>query len=322
MAQAGWAMRAPRRETLPLSLQAEAVRVELERAEPAGILTQLGITVHWTTPYHGQAKPIERAWRELAEEISKHPECAGAYTGNSPGAKPENYGNAAIPFEQFRALVAREIERHNARRGRRGNGLNGQSFAEAFQGSLALPGTIVTRATAAQRRMLLMAAEGVTCRKPTGEIQLGGNRYWAEELVEFIGRAVTVRFDPDDLHSPVAVYARDGRLICEAPAIEATGFADVEAAGKHARLRRQWVKGQRELLQLERRLTIQDVADLMPAPPPPTPSSQPRVVRLAGKAAVQGDAQSLAAASFSRAVRALDGGADVLQFPGEEREAG
>lgn len=287
--------------------------------EPAGILTQLGVRVHWTTPYHGQAKPIERAWRDLCEEIAKHPECAGAYTGNAPDAKPENYASRAIPFEQFRALVAREVHRHNQRKGRRGAGLYGGSFAEAFARSVGAPGTVVLRATSAQRRLLLLAAEGVTCRKPTGEIQLGGNRYWSEELVANIGRAVTVRFDPDDLHAPVAVYARDGRLICEAPAIEATGFADIDAAQSHARNRRQWVKGQRELLALERRIGIEAVAELMPQVAAQRPSSEPRVVRLAPN---PGNGADAAAASFSRAVRALDGDADVLLFPGEEREAG
>ena len=76
------------------------------------------------------------------------------------------------------------------------------------------------------RRLLLMAAEGVTCLRPTGEVQLAGNRYWADELVDFMGDKVTVRFDPDDLHAPVSVYdAKDGRFICEAPAIVASAAA-------------------------------------------------------------------------------------------------
>jgi putative transposase len=286
--------------------------------EPAGILTQLGVTVHWTTPYHGQAKPIERAWRDLCEEIAKHPECAGAYTGNAPDAKPENYASKAVPFAQFRTLVAREIERHNQRQGRRGVGLDGGSFAQAFARSLSAPGTVVTRATAAQRRLLLLAAEGVTCRKPTGEVQLGGNRYWAEELVALVGRTVTVRFDPDDLHAPIAVYARDGRFVCEAPAIEATGFADVEAAQGHARNRRQWVKGQRELLALERRLGVEAVAELLPKVAPAPAIAEARVVRLAPQP--QSRVVADAAAGFSRAVRALE--AEFPELADEAREAG
>src|SRR5690606_22712602 len=132
----------------------------------AGILTQLGVKVHWTTPYHGQSKPIERAWRDLCEEIAKHPECAGAYTGNSIAAKPENYGSRAMPIEQFRNLVHREIVRHNRRPGRTGGNCRGRSFAETFAESFERDG-VASPASPAQSRLLLLAAEGVTCRKPT-----------------------------------------------------------------------------------------------------------------------------------------------------------
>lgn len=312
-------------------------RFTIKEDEPEGILTQLGIKVRWATPYHGQAKPIERAWRDLCEEIAKHPACAGAYTGNSPPQKPENYASRAVPVAAFRALVASEIARHNARIGRRGNGLNGESFDIAFARSLAAPGTIVTQATPAQRRLLLLAAEGVTCRKPTGEIQLGGNRYWAEALVEHRGRQVTVRFDPDDLHSAIAVYSRDGRLICEAPVIEATGFADQEAAQTHARGKRQWLKGQRDLLALEQRLGIAAVAGLLPAVAP-QPAADPSVVRLfsvgipgapppglpqasgwrAPERNASGGGEAEAGANLSRAIRALaqdETDAGILPFP-------
>jgi transposase InsO family protein len=285
--------------------------------EPQGILTQLGIKVHWTTPYHGQAKPIERAFRDLCEEIAKHPKCAGAYTGNNIDAKPENYGSKAIPIADFRALVASEIARHNARQGRRGASLNGESFAEAFARSISMPGNVVMRATAAQRRLLLMAAEGVTCRKPTGEIQLGGNRYWHEDLVAFMGKAVTVRFDPDDLHAPVGVYAKDGRLICEAPAIEATGFDNSADAQAHGRTKRQWVKAQHELLDAERRLGIAAVASLLPSVPAPEAPYSPVVRLVTEMPAMRPDASAAADASFSRAVRALAGeqDAELIQFP-------
>lgn len=284
--------------------------------EPQGILTQLNIKVHWTTPYHGQAKPIERAFRDLCEEIAKHPKCAGAYTGNNIDAKPENYGSKAIPIADFRALVASEIARHNARQGRRGAGLNGESFAEAFARSISAPGNVVMRATAAQRRMLLMAAEGVTCRKPTGEIQLGGNRYWADELVAYMGKTVTVRFDPDDLHAPVAVYTKDGRMICEAPAIETAGFADSAAAQAHSRTKRQWIKGQRELLDIERRLGVAAVAALLPTAPVPDAPPSPVVRLVTDLPPSRPDASAAADASFSRAVRALSGeDAELIPFP-------
>ncbi|WP_375688054.1 transposase domain-containing protein, partial [Bartonella sp. AC62GZZY] len=84
-----------------------------------GLLTSLGVQLQWTTPYSGQSKPIERAWRDLAEAISKHPFCAGAYTGNKPDAKPEDYGKRAIGFEEFKAHVGAQIVAHNAQAGRK-----------------------------------------------------------------------------------------------------------------------------------------------------------------------------------------------------------
>ena len=72
-----------------------------------------------------------------------------------------------MPIEQFRALVHREIVRHNARPGRRGGSCNGRSFAQTFADSYGRD-QVAIPATPAQRRLLQLAPEGVTCRKPTG----------------------------------------------------------------------------------------------------------------------------------------------------------
>ncbi|MBN9332384.1 transposase domain-containing protein, partial [Devosia sp.] len=41
---------------------ANRFRFKVRDDEPDGLLTSLGVKIHWATPYHGQAKPIERAW--------------------------------------------------------------------------------------------------------------------------------------------------------------------------------------------------------------------------------------------------------------------
>ncbi len=214
---------------------ANRYRFTIKDDEPTGILTELGVSVHWTTPYSGQSKPIERAFREIAEEIAKHPKCAGAFTGNRPDAKPENYASAAVPFEVFEQLVAAEVARFNLRAGRRTKAAGGKlSFADVYRASMARETTLVRKATAAQRRLFLMAAEGVTARPRNGEIHLAGNRYWTEELVDIAGRKVVVRFDPQALQAPVHVYTLDGRFVASADCIEATGFNDAAAARTHA----------------------------------------------------------------------------------------
>lgn len=74
-----------------------------------GLLTSLGVQLQWTIPYSRQSKLIERAWRDLAEAIWKHPFCAGAYTGNKVNAKPEDYSKCAIFFEEFKAYDGEQI---------------------------------------------------------------------------------------------------------------------------------------------------------------------------------------------------------------------
>jgi len=251
-------------------------RFKVKEEEPSGILTQLGIKVHWTTPYHGQAKPIERAFRDLCETIARHPACEGAYTGNSPDAKPENYGSRAIPFDQFEALVAEEIARHNARLGRRSPVCAGRSFDQVFAESYAQ--APIRKASEAQRRLFLLAAEGVTAAREGGVIRLFDNRYWTEALGAVAGRKVVVRFDPQHLDRPIHVYSLDGRYIATAPRIEATGFDDVEAARRHTQARKSWLKAQRALLDAERRLDATDVARALPTMQE-TPTPQPAVVR-------------------------------------------
>lgn len=295
--------------------------------EPTGILTALGVTIHWTTPYHGQSKPIERAFRDLCEDIARSPACAGAYTGNKPDAKPENYGTRAIPFEDFKAIVADGITRHNRRHGRRSTNARGRSLAETFRESYEKPETIVRRASEAQRRMFLLAAEGVVARKPTGEVVLGENRYWAPELADLTGQKVVARFDPQDLFAGIAVYDRDGRFVAQAECIAATGFADTDAAREHARKRRQYLKAMREALDIERTLTIGQVADLMPAIEAETPPASPRVLRMV----VNGDPSPTVsdddddqenARRFARGLDRIFGGDDAAVVPFRKEDGG
>jgi NAD(P)-dependent dehydrogenase (short-subunit alcohol dehydrogenase family) len=139
-------------------------RFKVRDEEPQGLVKSLGVTdIRWTTPYSGQSKPIERAFRDLAEEIAKHPCCDGAYVGNRPDAKPENYGTRAIPIDEFSEHVARTIGEHNARPGRDTETARGRSFDETFNESFAQ--AIVRWPTEAQRSLWLLAAERVSAQR-------------------------------------------------------------------------------------------------------------------------------------------------------------
>ncbi|ULU26628.1 transposase domain-containing protein [Dyella terrae] len=239
-------------------------RFKVREEDPAGLITTLvgADGVHWVSPYHGQAKPIERAWLDFCERISKHPAFAGAYVGNSPTNKPENYGSRAIEWTEFERVVTSEIHEHNARQGRRTKVCKGRSFDTVFNENYA--NTVVRRVSEEQLRLLLLAAEAVTASSVDGSVRLDGNRYWTEALSEYAGRKVVLRVDPWHLQGEAHVYALDGTFIATAPCIAAVGFADVNAAREHARGRKQYRKAAKQMLEAERLLDAAKVAAQLP----------------------------------------------------------
>lgn len=149
-------------------------RFKIRDDEPTGVLTSLGVEIVFTTPYHGQAKPIERAFRDLEGSIGTHPIFAGASTGNNPLNKPENYGERAIPIDVFEEWVSRGIDEHNRRLGRRTEMAKGRSFDQVFAESYAV--APIGKATAEHMRMALLTAEDRPCDRHNGEVTLDGTR--------------------------------------------------------------------------------------------------------------------------------------------------
>ncbi|MEI6161775.1 MAG: transposase domain-containing protein, partial [Roseococcus sp.] len=252
-------------------------RFKVKDEEPEGLMTTMGVEVHWTTPYHGQAKPIERAFRDMAQDIAKHPAFAGAYTGNSPTNKPDNYGKTAVPLDTFLRVIGEEIAEHNARAGRRSPICAGRSFDETFSASYAV--SPIKRASAEQRRLWLLAAEAVRPRAQDGAIHIHGNRYWAEFLHAQRGSQVVARFDPETLHEALHIYAADGRYLGEAECLEAAGFNSVPAAQEQGRRLKQYLRATRQGAEALERMSIAEVARRLPqieaAEPPEARVVQP-----------------------------------------------
>jgi putative transposase len=259
-------------------------RFKVKAEEPEGVFKSLGVQIHWTNPYSGQSKPIERGFQDVIEEISKHPLCEGAYTGANPMAKPENYGSRSLGFDEFVALVDDRMRALNARDGRRSPVCAGRSFDAAFQESYER--VEIRKARPEQLRLLLLAAESATARADTAAIHLYGNVYWSDVpgLARMAGKKVVVRFDPQRLHDPIHVYGLDGRYICEAACQETAGFNDIAQAQKHARGRKTFIKGAKLQLEGERLMGAAQVAAMLPQSPEP-PAAESKVVRPLGFAA-------------------------------------
>jgi putative transposase len=203
-------------------------RGKVKHDELKGVLPQFGCRVHFARPAHGQAKPIERTFKDLATRVPTMPAFDGAYLGNRPTEKPFNYGTKRIPVADLIAIIDRELHDHNARLGRRSEVCGGvMSFDQAFAKSYET--AIVYRPSGAQLAPFLMqAAEHMV--RPDGTIHLFGSRYHNETLHDWARQRVLVRFDPDDLTKPVLIQTRDGAFICDAPALGKVAFDDAAGA--------------------------------------------------------------------------------------------
>jgi transposase InsO family protein len=300
---------------------ANRYRFKVRDEDPQGLLTTLGVELQFTKPYSGQSKPIERAFKDLTDDVARHPFCAGAYTGNKPDAKPENYASRAIPLEDFRRHVDSLMAEHNARPGRKGGNCDGRSFDETFSQSMEAPDTIVRQPTAAQRALWLLASEGIKARKGNGEIHIYGNRYWSKELTAYAGKSVIIRFDPEHLTRDLRVYDLNNQLICSAPCIADTGFHDAEAARLHEKARSGYQKAVKAEKDAHAALSAQQLAEIYAKGKPEAPATptaiRPKVTRIfTGNAAAKVEAVSEEdfENSFGRAMSLL-GGADILEFP-------
>ncbi len=253
-------------------------RFKVKPEEPDGIMKQFGVEVHWTTPYAGQSKPIERGFGDVARDIAKHPAFERAYTGNGPGAKPESYSmEHPVPIEEFMRIVDGEIHAHNARLERQTRVCQGvKSFDQAFAESYAR--SAIKVASAEQVRLCMLAVENLKVRKG-GEVFLHETRYWNESLLGHRGRLVTARFDPEDLNQDIGIYAPDGTLICVAQPQGMARFDDVDAAREHNSARKAWIRAQKEMLAAERTMSLRDLVALQPKTEAPEPPPQPQIIR-------------------------------------------
>jgi len=255
-------------------------RFTVREDDALGVLPQMGIKVHWATPGHGQAKPIERSFRDLADDLARHPAFAGAYVGNRPDAKPEDYGSRAIPLADFLEITEEVVCAHNARPGRLNDTARGRSFDETFAESYV--NAPIRKATPEQQRLWLMGQEVRKLHKHHGSFQLFKNGYWADWMNEYVGQHVVARFDPEDLHAGLFIYALDGSFLGQAECREKVGFFDLVGAQTAAKLKRQRRAAEKKLLDLHRPVPIdQWAAELRALPKAETPLIEAKVVELA-----------------------------------------
>lgn len=273
--------------------QPNRYRFKVKEEDPAGLIELLRAEVRFTQPFHGQAKPIERKFRDVATSWAKDIRFAGAYTGNNPTAKPDNYGSKAIPLDRFIEVIAERYQEDCTRLGRSSDVCAGRSHRQAFDESFANAAEqgLIRKATQEQRHMFLLQAETLMIRTEVPAIHFKDNRYFAPWMTQMPGMRVVGRFDADALHDDMHVYTLDGRYLGAAECQHAVGFNSIAAARDFARKRRALLRAHRDMAELELRMTLEEAAAQLPkiekaAPPPETKVVQmlPRIGNTALKA--------------------------------------
>ena len=238
-------------------------RFKIRDDDALGVLPQMGVKIHWATPGHGQAKPIERAFRDIADRVALDPRFAGAYVGKRPDAKPEDYGARAIPLEDFLRVLDEGVRAHNARPGRLSDTAKGRSFEQTFAESYAR--APVRKATEAQQRLWLMGQEVRKLHATHGALTLHKNRYAADWMNEHAGQKIVARFDPENLHAGVYIYGLDGAFLGQAPCSEKVGFFDLVGAQVDARTTGQRRRAEKALLNVTRPTSVSQFASELDA---------------------------------------------------------
>lgn len=255
-------------------------RFKVREDEPLGVLALLGVKIHWATPGHGQAKPIERAFGGFANDIAKDPRFAGAYVGHKPDAKPENYMSRAIELADFLQVVAEGVVEHNARLGRLSPTAKGRSFDQTFAASYEqVP---IRKATEEQLRLCLMAQEVRKLHKNNGQMTLHKNFYWSEWMSEIAGQEVVARFNPENLHEGAHIYSLAGEFLGYADCSKKVGFFDIASARAAAREKSRRLRQQRKIAKDLRPMSVGGLAaDLDNLPKVEEVRPEAKVVKLA-----------------------------------------
>jgi hypothetical protein len=254
-------------------------RFKLNENEVVGTLTLLGIESMWATPGAGRSKPIESHWRHVTK-MARLKEFEGAYCGNKPGARPDNFNEKnAVPLAVFKRHLEETFHHYNAHH-HRGNSMRGKSPQMVYEELLQF--TAVRTVTNEQLRGCMLSAIAVTLDRNNGGFYIHGNRYWSQ-LCSALPRVkgYWARYDGDNLEDGASLYLK-GVFKLDVPLLEKSGFNDKKAAAERRRAKRDYDNIVKQLDLARYKLWKADSPDFSLAdetPDPAAPSAtRPKIV--------------------------------------------
>ena len=183
-------------------------KVEIN-SEAEGIFYLLGITPIFAIPYNARAKNIERFFKTFTLYFSKFQK---GYRGSNVKERPEKVAKEIkdrdlMSFDEFKKRIDDFIVFYNTKL--KNKGLNATPDEVFYNNEYTKVGI-----TQEVKRLLFMKISGFRKVSRNG-IWIFDNWYRDERLLDYFGKKVVVRYDPEDL-GKVFVYDMKGRFICEA----------------------------------------------------------------------------------------------------------
>ncbi|MDE6779960.1 MAG: Mu transposase C-terminal domain-containing protein [Ruminococcus sp.] len=221
---------------------------ELSEEYPLSVMNVLGIGKVTATPYHGQAKPVERFFRTLEERFGK---MFYSYAGNDAKKRPEHMqktnkvldGDKNIPtLEYYVEKLTEYINEYN-NTAHHGDGMDGKTPNQVYSENIT-----EIREIGDSNALRLLFGKTVERTVQKNGIAMYNNTFTNNDgkLIPYYDRKVMVTYDPDDLET-VYIFDTDYNYICSASAKLKTPFRncneeDYIRAGKEKRAVRQLAK--------------------------------------------------------------------------------
>jgi transposase InsO family protein len=174
-----------------------------------GVLHDCGTKAHFATPYRGQSKPIERAFRTVIELFSKSQETyVGSNTIDRPADTKLFWGKingrdrieVTYTLARLREDFAKFVAWFNSAREHSGQGMDGRTPDAVFNANLEAKREMpeaTRKYIFAMRERRVVQRNGVT---------IDGISYYSEKMAAFTGQRVEVRRDINDI-GKVAVFS-------------------------------------------------------------------------------------------------------------------
>lgn len=190
----------------------------LDTANTNSALALLHIEKISATPYHGQAKPVERFFGTFEERFDKR---FYSYLGHDAKQRPEHMQKTNIKladdknipsFEEYIQKLENYINEYNST-SHSGLGMEGKSPDTVYDENLP---TVIRKVTD-NLTLNLICGKVVSRKVHNNGVKLFCNTFndINGELYKYVGDTVLIRYDPENMEK-VYIFDNDGKLICEA----------------------------------------------------------------------------------------------------------